>query len=373
MDLEQYTWPFSVGMLAAFNPCGFAMLPTYLGYFIGLDNDDEHQTRLRSVTRGLWVGTVLTLGFIAVFGVAGLLISWFLNQGTIIEYTGYITISVGILLIPMGIAMALGKQLNMRLPKMNKGTGSRETRSMFLFGVSYAVVSLSCTISVFIAAVSSTFTTDGFVDGLGSFVAYALGMGAVILFLTVSLARARSNVALHMRRFLPHVGKVSGVVLVAAGIYLINYGWWEIQILDDPLASNPLVDEFLEFQAAVSNWVSTTTPERLAVVSVLGMAGILLLAWREDNRHDDAKRRSITAVYVITYLFVELSNGGDFVFLPLVRFLANWPARIGHWFTDPLRFGVPLEILFVALVSWRVWARAADYRRSHAAVPARTS
>ncbi len=373
MDLEQYTWPFSVGMLAAFNPCGFALLPTYLGYFIGLDNDEEHQSRLRSVTRGLWVGTVLTLGFVAVFGAAGLLISWFLSQGTISEYTGYITIGVGVLLVPLGIAMLTGNQLNLRLPKMNKGTGSRETRSMFLFGVSYAVVSLSCTISIFIAAVSNTFTSEGFVDGIGSFVAYALGMGAVILFLTVSLARARSNVALHMRRFLPYVGRISGVVLVAAGVYLVNYGWWELQLLDDPTASNPLVDKFLEFQTAVANWVRTTTPERLAVFSLLGVLGVLLLAWREDNRHEPAKRRSITSVYLLSYLFVELKNDADFVFLPLMRFIANWPARIGHWFNDPLRFGVPLEILFVALVAWRVSARLADYRRSHAAVPARTA
>ena len=32
MSIEALAFPFSVGMLAAFNPCGFAMLPTYIGY-----------------------------------------------------------------------------------------------------------------------------------------------------------------------------------------------------------------------------------------------------------------------------------------------------------------------------------------------------
>ena len=373
MDLEQLTWTFGVGMLAAFNPCGFAMLPTYLGYFIGLDGDEANQTRLSAVTRGFVVGGMLTLGFVAVFGGIGIFIALFLNQGTIGEYVGYITVAVGALLIPMGIAMAMGKQISIRLPKITKGTGNREMRSMFLFGVSYAVVSLSCTIALFVSAVSSTFTNDGFTDGVASFVAYGLGMGAVILFLTVSLARARSNVALHMRRFLPYVGKISGGVLVLAGFYLLNYGTWEIRILDDPTASNPIVEKFLDFQAAVSNWITTTTTERLAVVSLLGILGILLLAWREDTPGDHAKRRSVTAVYVIVYLFVEAVNDGDFVFLPLVRFIANWPARIGHWFTDPFRFAVPLEIAFLALVAWRVWARFTDYRRSHVEVTARTT
>ncbi len=371
MDLEQFAFPFSVGMLAAFNPCGFAMLPTYLGYFIGTDTPDS--TRLKAVTRGLWVGTMLTVGFIAVFGSLGILISLFLNTGTVIEYVGYITVVLGVLLIPMGIAMAMGRQINIRLPKMNKGTDSRESRSMFLFGVSYAVVSLSCTIGLFIQAVSNTFTTDGFWNGVGSFIAYAVGMGAVILFLTVSLARAKSNVATNMRRFLPYMSKVSGFVLVIAGFYLIDYGVWEIRILDNPRAGNVLVDKFLEFQGAVATWINNTTPERLGVVSVLGVALVLLMAWREDNPSDATKRWSVTSVFALVYLFIELKNDWDFVLLPLWRFVTNWPARIINWFDDPIRWGVPLEALFVAFVVWRVWARVDRYRRNNVPVTAGAS
>ena len=46
MSIEALAFPFSVGMLAAFNPCGFAMLPTYIGYFIGT-GDTEQPTRVR--------------------------------------------------------------------------------------------------------------------------------------------------------------------------------------------------------------------------------------------------------------------------------------------------------------------------------------
>ena len=371
MNLEQFAFPFSVGMLAAFNPCGFAMLPTYLGYFIGTDTPDS--TRLKAVTRGLWVGTMLTVGFIAVFGSLGVLISLFLNTGTVIRYVGYITVLLGLLLIPMGIAMVLGRQITLSLPKLNKGTNSRESSSMFLFGVSYAVVSLSCTIGLFIQAVSNAFTTDGVWNGVGSFVAYAVGMGAVVLFLTVSLARAKSNVAANMRRFLPHMSKVSGFVLLIAGFYLIDYGIWEIRILDNPRAGNVLVDKFLEFQGAVATWINNTTPERLGVVSVLGVALVLLLAWREDNPSEAAKRRSVTTVFALVCLYVELRNDWDFAALPLWRFATNWPARIVNWFDDLIRWGVPLEALFVALVVWRVWARVDRYRRTNVSVTAGAS
>ena len=46
--------PFSLGIITAINPCGFAMLPTWLGYFIGKDTADN-QARPEQVIRGLWV------------------------------------------------------------------------------------------------------------------------------------------------------------------------------------------------------------------------------------------------------------------------------------------------------------------------------
>ena len=49
--------------------------------------------------------------------------------------------------------------------------------------------------------------------------------------------------------------------------------------------------------------------------------------------------------------------------LPVLRFAAGWPERVGRWFTDPARFGVPLEILFAALVVWVVWRAARRLRR----------
>ena len=103
MNLEQFAFPFSVGMLAAFNPCGFAMLPTWIGYFIGAETPDE--TRVRAITRGMWVGAVLTGGFVAVFGGLGILIAAFVSQGAIVEYVGYITIALGALLLPLGICL----------------------------------------------------------------------------------------------------------------------------------------------------------------------------------------------------------------------------------------------------------------------------
>ncbi|MCY4664333.1 MAG: hypothetical protein OXC00_06690, partial [Acidimicrobiaceae bacterium] len=228
----------------------------------------------------------------------------------------------------------------------------RRLGSVFMFGVSYAVVSLSCTIGLFIAAVATSFSADGVANGTANFIAYGIGMGAVITFLTLALALARTSVVGAMRRMFRWINPISGLVLIASGVYVANYGWWELQVIDDPRASNVLVEKFTEFQAAVSNWIDDTTAERLGVLCALGVLGALLMGWRQGET-SVILRRSVTAVYVALYLLVEFYfNRAEFVVLPVLRFLAGWPLRVGHWFTDPVRFGVPLEILFTALVIW---------------------
>ena len=220
---------------------------------------------------------------------------------------------------------------------------------------------------------TESITLGSILDGAGSFIAYGIGMGIVILFLTVSLARAKSNVATNMRRLLPFMGKISGVVLMIAGVYLIDYGQWEIRILDNPQAGNILVDHFLGLQGAVSTWVNNTTPERLGVVAVFGVALLFLLAWIEDNPTDPARQVLMIGSWGLVLLAVEYVNDWDFVAAPLLRFVANWPSRISHWVTDPARGGVPLEIIFVTLVSWWVFRRTSNYVSRDAAVTAGTS
>ena len=358
-------FPYSLGLVAAFNPCGFALLPAYLSYFIGVEpspaaDDEASGSRM---LRGMGVGLTLTAGFVAVFGAFGLLFETVLSQGAVLDRIGYVTIVVGVGMALLGIWLLAGRSINLRLPKLSRGTSGRGLPSVFMFGVSYAVVSLSCTIGLFIAAVTTTFADQSFANGVANFVAYGLGMGSVITFLTLALAMARTSVVGTMRKAFRWINPVSGLMLVASGVYVANYGWWELRIINDPLARNPLVDWFIELQGEVSDWISNTTPHRLGVLCALGVLGALLAGWRQAET-DAVKRRSVTAAYAVLYLVVEFGfNGGDFLLEPILRFVAGWPVRIGHWFTDPVRFGVVGEILFTALVG-RILDR--NVRRTYA-------
>ena len=367
MDWAAVAYPFSLGLVAAFNPCGFALLPAYLSYFIGAEQSDDRPSSgaqaLGAMLRAMAVALTLTAGFVVVFGAFGALFETVLSQGAVLDRIGYVTVAIGVLMALLGVWLLAGRAVNLRLPKMSQGTGSRRLGSVFMFGVSYAVVSLSCTIGLFIAAVASSFAADSVADGIANFVAYGIGMGAVITFLTLALATARSRVVSAMRRMSRWINPVSGVVLIASGVYVANYGWWELQIIDDPTASNAFVEKFYEFQTTVNNWIAHATAERIGVLCALGIVGFLLLGWRQGVNSVLA-RRSVTAVYTALYLVVELYfNRGEFVMLPVLRFAAGWPERVVHWFTDPARFGVPLEILFTALVVFAVWRAARRLRR----------
>ncbi len=122
---------FGAGLVATLNPCGFAMLPAYLSYFMGA-SQEEDLSRAASLRRALVVGGVMSAAFLLVFGVTGLAIT--LGFRAVIDWIPWIALGVGGLIVLLGIAMLFGYELTVGLPKAgkaNKGTG---LRSVFGFG-----------------------------------------------------------------------------------------------------------------------------------------------------------------------------------------------------------------------------------------------
>ena len=46
-----FAYAFTTGMLATVNPCGFAMLPAYLSYFLGIERPTSRSGRRRRQRR----------------------------------------------------------------------------------------------------------------------------------------------------------------------------------------------------------------------------------------------------------------------------------------------------------------------------------
>lgn len=259
---------FTAGMIATFNPCGFAMLPAYLSFFVGADGGPG------GAVQALRVGLAVTAGFVAVFGTAGIAITGM--SLSVQRYAPWATLVIGLALIPVGIAVAAGRAPKLSLPRLQKGGSDRGLGSMALFGVSYATVSLSCTLPVFLAAVSTTFSRGSAAAGMAVFLAYAAGMGVVLTGLAVAVALARQSLVRRLRGALPHVQRASGVLLTLAGAYVAWYGWVELRLASgDDVPAGP-VDAAGRWSGKISTWINDAGAGRISVAAVALITGALL-------------------------------------------------------------------------------------------------
>lgn len=276
----------AAGMAATVNPCGFALLPAYLSAFVGLD-EDTSAGRIGAIRRALTVSAALTTGFVLVFGLFGLIVTPFALR--LESSLPWVTIVIGLGLAGLGIALLAGRQLTLSIPKLNRGGRDGTLPSMLLFGVSYAVASLSCTIGPFLAVTTTTFRSDNWLAGLGVFIAYGIGMGIVITTLTVAVALAKTGVVSRIRGAIPTINRAAGGLLVIAGAYVAYYGWYEIRVLRGS-TSDPIIDRAI----AIQNWLQRTIvpddPLRVAAIAITIIAAFVVLMMISRQRPRDHQR-----------------------------------------------------------------------------------
>jgi sulfite exporter TauE/SafE len=151
---------------------------------------------------------------------------------------------------------------------------------MVLFGVSYAIASLGCTLPIFLVVVAGTNERANAVSGALAFLSYCLGMTVVLMTVSVALALARDGLVRRLRELTRFVDRASGALLVVVGVYLV---WYGIKATDptNGTASTPLA--FVEsWSTSASTWLSNGGAGRgvaLAVVVALA-AGLSLRSRR---------------------------------------------------------------------------------------------
>jgi len=220
-------YAFGAGMVAAVNPCGFALLPAYLGLYLGAGTTPRMQRSWQhSLIRAVWISASVTMGFVVVFGVAGLGLSS--ATLTIVAYVPWLGLLVGILLILAGGRMLDGMVLSTTLGDWMAGhlggaAHQANSRGYFAYGLAYGAASLSCTLPIFLTVVGSTLTVRGWGAGLVQFVVYALGMGFVISVLTLSTAVFQSALLARLRRLGRYMQPISALLLLLAGAYIVYY------------------------------------------------------------------------------------------------------------------------------------------------------
>ena len=344
------TLPFTLGLVTAINPCGFAMLPTWIGYFLAGDAADR-EDRPEQVLRGLLVSLVMAGAFILVFGTLGLAVTHLVTEESIARRTPWITVLVGLFLIGYGLALLTGRRVRLPIPMPRRGPESSELWSVFGFGVSYAIVSVGCAAPIFLLQVAGSFGRDGILEGTATYLAFAAGMTAVITSLTLSLALARGGLVRHLRRLLPFTDRIGTLILVLGGAYLVVYGVYEIRLLRNPgTPSNPIVDAVTDLQTHLTNWVAQTGGASVGLA--LWLVALTAVVWGIGPALSGEARRTAWTITGAAWLLGEgIAHRGDLVVLPVGRLAMDWPARIANWADAPGRGAVPLEVLLTLVVA----------------------
>lgn len=262
-----YGLALAAGLLAAVNPCGFALLPAYLSLLV-LDPDgtggDPPETRgLRPVGRALTLTAAMTLGFVAVFGTFGLLAAP--AADLVARRLPWATVLIGLALAAAGGWLLAGRQLPALAPRLATGPdASRRFLPMVLFGAAYAIASLGCTIGPFLAVVVAGFRAGSVAAGAGLFVAYAVGMALVVGLAALAVALARQSLVRRLRRAAPLISRAGGALLVLTGGYVAWYGWYELRAFADPELTDPVIEVAAAVQSRVSGWIDGLGPGPIA-------------------------------------------------------------------------------------------------------------
>lgn len=214
-DLEtlRVGFAFTAGAATFFAPCSFPLLPGYVAYYIGRD-DGGTETPGARLRRAGAVGVVTSLGFFVVYGVlAGIVLT---VGARALANVSLLELIVGVLLILLGGAMALGRfdasGWHLDLPERR-----RSMRGFFLFGVVYAAAAAGCTAPVFVG-IAGLALSAGPVGATVTLAAYAAGMSVVMVLVTGLSAVGSGTVLRAVSRNTGRVSRVTGGLLVLAGI-----------------------------------------------------------------------------------------------------------------------------------------------------------
>src|SRR2546430_9189638 len=266
------------GGLAVINPCGFPLLPAFLSFYLGADEHELPRAPTR-ILQGLLVGALVATGFLGLFALAGLPVSF--GVALVARAVPWAGLATGALLALAGVVALTGRRV--ALPVQLHVAVRRERRlgAMLLFGVGYGAASLGCSLPLFLTLIAASSGADK----LTVFAAYAAGTAVVLMAVSVLAALAREGVARAVRPMLPYLSRIAGLLLVIAGGYLVYY-WARLRFGNTAtVADDPIVSFAIRFSGHIRSFAEGRGSTLVAAAGAVVLIALLsaLLRWRRQT------------------------------------------------------------------------------------------
>lgn len=210
---------FLQGALAFLAPCAVALLPGYILAFISRNPNSGLNLSAR-LGRGFKLAALSIMGILLIYSIAGAMI---LVAGQWLkDYMKWITIAMGAILIVLGILMIAGRNISFSFNLKHSNTSSEATEA-FIFGIGYAIGALGCLFPLFLIVATQAMAAETVWEGSSYIFAYFAGISGMMI-LTILLAIfAKDFLLKNLRKIFPYMEKITAVLLIIAGIYVIYY------------------------------------------------------------------------------------------------------------------------------------------------------
>jgi len=285
VDTATLSLAIVAGVLATFNPCGFALLPAYMGMIAAAN---EGRSKSQALIGGLRFASGMTVGFILLFGTFGVVFAPFASA--ISRYLPIVTIIVGLLIVALGFWLLLGRKVGNGAGLIKGWSPGESWFSQVGYGLTFAIVSLSCTLGPFLAVTGASIRSSDFFGIVFTFVAFALGMGAAVSVIAVATALTGSQVSVWMRSKSEVISRFTGSLVILAGLYVAWFGWFEWRVNSGERVNDPIISAVTDAQAWVVNTLSANSGLVITlafIIVMVGVAGIIVTKKRASAHREN--------------------------------------------------------------------------------------
>ncbi len=212
------------GVSSFFSPCSFPLLPSYIAYYV---RDDKKEKKKRNMKEGIMMGVEASLGIVLIFGLVGIMA---VSGGMWLrEFIPYLQLSTGVIIVLLGLFLLSGIEIGAYLEriknkirnifalKKKKGGHARP----FYYGIGYGAGAAGCTGPVFIAVLLASWLSTGIIGAMTVLLIYLVTMAILMVVFSILIVFLREGVIKDLKKATQHIDRISGFVLVAAGLYLI--------------------------------------------------------------------------------------------------------------------------------------------------------
>jgi cytochrome c-type biogenesis protein len=216
---ELFVLAFLTGLFSFFSPCAFPLMPGYISYYLG--RYEGGPTLNGSVKAGIAAATGINGMFALIGGAVAL------GGMAVKSYVSYLAPGVGIAIILLGVVMLIGKAElfagfgTLLTAYSSKFGGGVRYSGLFLYGVGYGLAAMGCQAPIFIALIFAGLAAGGALKAFFVFFAFSLGMGCMMLVLSVIVGTAKMKLLERIRGLIPYINRACGLILILVGAYFL--------------------------------------------------------------------------------------------------------------------------------------------------------